>query len=239
MTPNGAIVFGLVVVVAAMLSHAPGLAILLALCVAFALIEIRARMLKALVWSIGIVAPLLAFMALVWIAVVGRAPAEIAANVSGSRMAALVYVMGVCGRLFLVALAVQLVTRRFEHLTPLAFIRATTAPPLVKKLTVLTLSLIDTILHAVDRARTALVAAGVITARMSARNFANGFFLIQATWLSVVTIATGRLRDKWPTENTLARLDHALAGAPTPLARADLVWVSAAIITAIVAVAVR
>lgn len=239
MTPNGAIVFGLVVVAAAMLSHAAGLAILLALCLAFALIEIRARMLKALVWSIGIVAPLAAFMALVWIAIVGRAPAEIAANVPGSRMAALVYVAGVCGRLFLVALIVQLLTRRFEQMTPMAFIRVVTAPLIVKKLTVLTLSLIDTILHAVDRARTALVAAGVITARMSARNFANGWLLIQATWLSVVTIATGRLRDKWPVENTLARLDHALAGASPPLTRADLAWMSLAVAAAIVAVAVR
>lgn len=239
MTPNGAIVFGLVVIVAAMLSHAPGLAILAVLCLAFALIEIGERTIKALVWSVGIVAPLAVFMALVWILVVGRAPAEIAANVPGSRMAALVYVMSVCSRLFLVALVVQLVMRRFEHLTPLQFIRAATAPPVVKKLAVLTLSLIDTILHAVDRARTALVAAGVITARMSARNFANGWLLIQSTWLSVVTIATGRLRDKWPTENTLARLDHALAGAPMPLARADLIWMTLAIIAAIAAVAVR
>jgi hypothetical protein len=239
MTPNGAIVFGLVVIVAAMLSSGAGLAILAALCLAFAAIEIGARALKALAWSIGIVAPLAAFMALVWIGIVGRAPAEIAANVPGSRTAALIYVTSVCGRLFLVALAVQLVTRRFEHLTPLQFIRAVTAPPVVKKLTVLTLSLIDTILHAVDRARTALVAAGVITARMSTRNFANGWLLIQATWLSVVTIATGRLRDKWPVENTLARLDHALAGPPPPLARADLAWMSLAVAASIVAVAVR
>jgi hypothetical protein len=239
MTPNGAIAFGLIVIVAAMLSHAPGLAILAALCLAFALIEIRTRMTKALTWSVAIVAPLAAFMALVWIVIVGRAPAEIAANVPGSRLAALVYVLTVCGRLFLVALVVQLVTRRFEHLTPLQFIRTASAPPIVKKLTVLTLSLIDTILHAVDRARTALIAAGVITARMSTRNFANGWLLIQSTWLSVVTIATGRLRDKWPTENTLARLDHALAGPPTPLARADLIWMSAAAVAAVVAVAVR
>jgi hypothetical protein len=145
----------------------------------------------------------------------------------------------VCGRLFLVALVVQLVALRFTQLTPLQFIRAVTAPLIVKKLTVLTLSLIDTILHAVERARTALVAAGVITARMSARNFAHGWLLIQATWLSVVTIATGRLRDKWPAENTLARLDHALAGEAPPLSRADFAWMSLAIVAAIVVIAVR
>jgi hypothetical protein len=239
MTPNGAIVFGLLVIVAAMLSSGAGLAILLALCLAFALIEIAGRTLKAIAWSAGIVAPLAIFMALIWIAFVGRSPAEIAANVPGTRLAALVHVVTVCGRLFLVALVMQLVTLRFAQITPLQFIRAITAPLIVKKLTVLTLSLIDTILHAVDRARTALVAAGVITARMSVRNFAHGWLLIQATWLSVVTIATGRLRDKWPAEDTLARLDHALAGEAAPLTRSDVVWMSLAIVAAIAAVAVR
>ena len=56
--------------------------------------------------------------------------------------------------IFLVALVIQLAVRRFHNMTALAFIRAITAPLVVKKLLVLTLSLIDTILHAVDRSRT-------------------------------------------------------------------------------------
>jgi hypothetical protein len=177
-------------------------------------------------------------MALVWIAFIGRAPAEIAANVPGTRMAALVHVLTVCGRLFLVALVVQLVILRFAHLTPLQFIRSVTAPPLAKKLTALTLSLIDTVLQAVDRARTALVAASIVTPGFSARNLANGWVLIQTVWLSVITIATGRLRDKWPSENTVARLDHALAGQRLPFARADLAWLTAAVAAAITTFAV-
>ena len=34
---------------------------------------------------------------------------------------------------------------------------------------------------------------------------------MQTVWLTVVTIALGRTRDKWPIEGTLARLDGALA----------------------------
>jgi hypothetical protein len=239
MTPNGAIVFGLVVVIGAMLARDTGLAILAVLCLAFGAVEIQGRTLRALAWSAGIVAPLAAFMALVWIGIVGRAPDEIAAGVVGSRMAALAHVLTVSCRLFLVALVVQLVILRFARLTPLQFIRAVAAPVMVKKLTVLTLSLIDTILQAVDRARTALIAAGVVTPGFSMRNIGHGFILIQTVWLSVITIATGRLKDKWPAENTLARLDHALSGARVPLGGADLAWIGLAAVASAVAVAVR
>lgn len=239
MTPNGAIVFGHVVVAGAMLARDSGLAMLAVLCLAFGAVEIQGRMLKALGWAAGIVAPLAAFMAVVWIGIVGRAPAEIAVGVTGSRAAATIYVLTISGRLFLVALAVQLVILRFAHLTPLQFIRSVTAPVVVKKLTVLTLSLIDTILQAVDRARTALIAAGVVTPGFSMRNIGHGFILIQTVWLSVITIATGRLKDKWPAENTLARLDHALSGVRVPLGRADLIWIALAALTAAAAVAVR
>src|SRR5258707_11528679 len=196
MTPNGAIVFGLVVVASAMLARETGLIFLAVLCLAFGAVEIQGRMVKALAWSAGIVAPLAAFMAIVWIGIVGRAPAEIAAGVEGTRAAAALHVLTVCGRLFLVALVVQLVVLRFANLTPLQFIRAVTAPLAAKKLTVLTLSLIDTILQAVDRARTALIAAGVVTPGFSMRNLAHGFVLIQTVWLSMITIATRRLQDQ-------------------------------------------
>ena len=102
---------------------------------------------------------------------------------------------------------------RFAGWTPLGFVRALTLPPTPKKLLVLTLSLIETTLHAVDRARAALIAAGIITRGRSWRNLRNGWVLVQTVWLTVVTIAIGRTRDKWPIEGTLARLDGALAAA--------------------------
>ena len=48
---------------------------------------------------------------------------------------------------------------------------------------------------------------------------------MQTVWLSVVTIAIGRLRDKWPAEQTLARLDHVLEAPAPSLTIADGVWI--------------
>jgi hypothetical protein len=229
MTPNGAIVFAAIVIGGAMLSaRVAGLLILLALCAVFAAIEITTRLFKALAWPAGIVAPLALFMAIVWIGVVGRSPTEIAADLPGTRTAAFGHVAVICLRLFLIALVIRLVVLRFAHSTPLQFIRAMRAPALLKKLLVLTLSWIDTILHAVDRSRTALITAGVIAPRLALKNAANGWILIQTVWLSVITIAIGRARDKWPAENTLVRLEEALEAPAQKLSGRDCAWIAAA-----------
>jgi hypothetical protein len=236
MTPNGAILFGLVTIAGAVAARSfIGLVIMLGLCSGFAALELASKASKALVWSATIVAPLAAFLVVVWVGVVGRSPDEMAAGLAGTRTAALAYVLTTCLRLFLIALAVQLVVMRFAHLTPLQFIRSLWAPLVAKKLLVLTLSWIDTILHAIDRSRTALVTAAIIGPRLSLRNLANGWLLVQTVWLSVVTIALGRLRDKWPAENTVARLDAVLTAPAVALARADVVWVAIALVAGIVA----
>lgn len=224
MTPNGAIAFGLLVIAAAIVARdALSLAVILALLLAFALAS-RRSIVPALLWSAGIVLPLGVFMALVWVGIVGRAPHEIAAGVGGSRSAAAAYAALVCLRLFAIAFAIQALFLHFAGWTPLGFVRALTAPALVKKLLVLTLSLIETILHAIDRARTALIAGGIITRRFSWRNLAHGWLLVQTVWLTVVAIAIGRTRDKWPVEGTLARLDDTLHAAAPQLAAVDLAW---------------
>lgn len=230
MTPNGAVVFCLLVIAASLLAgNLVNLAIVLAVALVFALASGRSIM-AALMWSAGIVLPLAAFMALVWIGIVGRAPAEIAANQEGSRAAAAAYVAVICLRLFVIAFAIQATFLRFAGWTPLGFVRALAAPPVAKKLLVLTLSLIETILHAVDRARTALIAAGIITRRLSWRNLRYGWILVQTVWLTVITIAIGRTRDKWPTEGTLSRLEHVLSPGTSRLAAADLGWAAFAMI---------
>jgi hypothetical protein len=227
MTPNGAVLFALIVVIAATIAgDLAGLAVLLAIALIFALAS-RRSIARALAWSAAIVLPLAAFMALVWIGIVGRAPAEIAANLDGSRTAAAAHVAVVCLRLFVIAFVIQAAFLHFSGWTPLGFVRALAAPPTAKKLLVLTLSLIETMLHAVDRARAALIAAGIITRQLSWRNLRNGWLLVQTVWLTVVTIAIGRMRDKWPAESTLSRLDEALVAPARPLfARADLGWVA-------------
>jgi hypothetical protein len=228
MTPNGAALFVIVMLIGALAASGPlGFLLLYAVLVAFALVEVRAGTTTALTRSALIVLPLAAFMAAVWIGFVGRSPAEIAAGVPGTRAAAAAYVLTVCLRLFLIVAAIQLVLLRFGHLTPLQFICALRLPVTAKRLLALTLSLTETLRQAVDRARTALIAAGVITRRMSLRNLVNGWVLVQTVWLSAITIAVGRMRDKWPIEDTLGRLDDLFQRARTPgLAAGDAVWLS-------------
>jgi hypothetical protein len=120
---------------------------------------------------------------------------------------------------------IQLVFLRFAQLTPLQFIRSLALPAAVKRMLVITLSLIATLGHAIDRAHTALIAAGTLTRSPSWRNLLHAWRLIQAVWLSAVTIVLGRMRDKWPVENTLALLDYTLDGGNPPwLLGDDRIW---------------
>jgi hypothetical protein len=226
MTPNGAAIFVAVMLAGALVASEPiGFSLLYAVIAAFALVEVGLRTFAALARSALVVLPLAVFMALVWVGFVGRSPAEIAAGVPGTRVASATYVVVVCLRLFLIVLATQLVTLRFERLTPLQFICALRIPTTAKRLLALTLSLSETLRHAVERARTALIAAGVITRRPSLRNIINGWMLVQTVWLSAITIAVGRMRDKWPIEGTLSRLDDLFQRAqPQSLGSGDAIW---------------
>ena len=240
MTPNGAIVFGFLVIGAAIVARdLASLAVVVAVALIFAAGSGR-RIFAAVGWSAAIVAPLAVFMGLVWVGIVGRAPAEIATGAEGSRVAAAAYVALISLRLFVIAFVIQATFLRFAGVTPLQFVRRLSAPAFAKKLIVLTLSLIETILHAIDRARTALIAAGIVTRRPSLRNLRNGWLLVQTVWLTVVTIAIGRTRDKWPAEDTLALIDGTLAdAAPRRLTAVDFAWMTLALAGFAVALGMR
>src|SRR5213080_1281761 len=90
-----------------------------------------------LAWSAGIVLPLAAFMWLVWVGIVGRAPGEIAANLEGSRAAAAAYVAVICLRLFIIAFVIQAAFLHFAGWTPLRFVGGLSVPAVAKKLLVL------------------------------------------------------------------------------------------------------
>jgi hypothetical protein len=240
-TPNGAVAFGVVLIGATMASSGLfGLAIVALISSSFAIVEVGARALIALQRSIVLVFPLALFMLIVWVGVVGRSPAEIAAGVDGTRAAAFLHVALICARLFLIVFAIQLITARFAQTTPLHFIAALRAPLTLKRLLVFTLSLVETFRHAIDRAHTALVACGLFTPRASMRNLINSWVLVQTVWLTAITIVVGRLRDKWPIENTLAQLDRALGnGEQLSLSGRDLVWLPIALGAVILAVGAR
>ncbi len=176
--------------------------------------------------------PLAAFMLLIWVGIVGRSPSEITAGTEGSRSAALFYVVVVSARLFLIVFLVQAAVMRFDHETPLSFVRALRAPMEAKRLIILTLSLIETLRNSVDRSYTALVAAGVVTRSLSLKNLGSGWILVQTVWLTAITTVTARMRDKWPTENTLGLLGPALDGSKKRLSLRDGFWAVAAVLVA-------
>jgi hypothetical protein len=236
MTPNGAISVAALMIALLLSGPGPGgLAVLLTLGIGFATIEVGGASWIALRRAAAVVLPLAAFMALVWVGIVGRAPSEIAADMPGTRGAAMLHVAVICGRLFFIVAVIQLVVLRFAHLTPLQFIRALALPAGAKRLLALTLSLIETLRHAIDRAHVALIAAGTLTRRFSLRNVVHSWRLVQTVWLSAVTIALGRMRDKWPIENTLGLLDSTLKGdSRKAFAGNDRIWLPITIGTGIV-----
>ena len=79
MTPNGAVVFVVIVIAAAMLARVSGLVVLASLCSLFAVTEVGLRAGAALRRAVILIFPLAVFMIIVWVGVVGRSPAQIAA----------------------------------------------------------------------------------------------------------------------------------------------------------------
>jgi hypothetical protein len=240
-TPNGAVVFGAILIGATMASAGlAGLVVLAAAGACFALVEVRGHAATALARSILLVLPLAMFMAIVWVGIVGRAPSEIANGATGSRTAASFHVALVSSRLFIIVITIQLIAARFAQTTPLSFICALRIPLTAKRLLVFTLSLIATLRHAVDRAHTALIASGLLSRRTSIRNLRNSWVLMQTIWLSAITIVVGRLREKWPVEKTLTLIDDVLMrGELRSLTRADLIWLPIAIASAALAIGAR
>ncbi|HVG51125.1 MAG TPA: hypothetical protein VM867_05780 [Xanthobacteraceae bacterium] len=224
MTPNGAVLFVVILIVAAMLADLPGLVVICAVAAAFAVLETRENAWSALRRAALLVLPLAAFMLAIWVGLIGKSPLEIESGLPGSRTSALLYVATVSLRLFLIVFVLQAVLLCFADESPFSVIRSLRAPLGVKRLLVLTLSLIETLRHAVGRSHMALVASGVITRRLSLRNLGHGWILIQSVWLTAITTVLGRLRDKWPAENTLALLEPALAQQERPMCARDRVW---------------
>ncbi len=231
MTPNGAFAVGFILIAVSLIGPGPrGIAVLLALAAAFAIIEVGGASLTALRRAAVVVLPLALFMGVVWIGIVGEAPYEIASTTAGTRSDALRYVAGLSARLFFIVAVVQLVFLRFANMTPLQLIRALALPGPVKRMLALTLSLIGTLRHAIDRAHVALIASGTLTRAPSGRNLVHSWRLVQGVWLSAVTIMVGRMRDKWPVENTMARLDGALDDPdPRLFAGDDRIWLPLAL----------
>ncbi len=224
MTPNGAAAFAIIMIAAAIAANLRGLGTLAFIAAVFAATEARDAALPALRRAVMLMLPLAAFMLAIWVGLIGRAPADIAAGLDGSRWSAFMYVATVSLRLFIVIFVLQAAMMCFRNETPFTAIRALSLPLPAKRLLVLTLSLVETLKHSVDRSHTALISSGVITRRLSLRNLLHGWLLIQSVWLTSIATVMGRIRDKWPAENTLGLLDPALQGTRRPLGTGDMIW---------------
>jgi len=135
MTPNGAFTVGFILIALSVVEPGPrGAAALVALALAFAVIEVRGASLIALKRAAIVVLPLALFMGIVWVGLVGEAPYQIAADLAGTRTAALIYVAKLSGRLFFIVTVIQLVFLRFADLSPLQLIRALALPAPVKRM---------------------------------------------------------------------------------------------------------
>ena len=89
MTPNGAVAFAAIMLIAAIAAGPQGLAVIAAALTVFAIVEVGAASIVALRRAAMVMLPLAVFMLLVWVGLVGRAPHDIAAGVEGSRGSAL------------------------------------------------------------------------------------------------------------------------------------------------------
>src|SRR5262249_56110479 len=99
MTPNGAFAVGFILVALGVSAPGPrGAAVLVLVGLAFALVEVRGATMVALRRAALVVVPLAAFMAVVWVGIVGRSPSQIAADPVGTRSPALPHLAPITAR---------------------------------------------------------------------------------------------------------------------------------------------
>jgi hypothetical protein len=225
MSSNGAVLFALVAIASVLLPSAavmPGFA--LALGIVFALSR-GAGGLLALRRAILTSTPVIAFLAIVWIGVVGRAPDATVFYRPAGPVNAWTGVAAVGTRLFLVALFAFAAVETGTRIRP-SFLGGLAAPRAFKVVLLATASLADVMRQGSQRAHTALVAANVLTGRPSLRNALGGWVLLRTTWVAALGIAEERLNTKWLHEDLPER---APLDGGRRLNKSDFGWLVAAI----------
>jgi hypothetical protein len=207
----------------------------LALGLAFALSAGRPG-LRALLSALLSVIPLVLFLAVVWIGIVGHAPDATLFYRPDALASAWDAVAAISVRLFLLALftfsAVQVGSKQ-----RLSFVVGLALPRPAKVILLAAASFADVMTQGSRRAHTALVAANVLTPRISTRNFRHGWLLLRTTWVAAVGIAAERLDTKWAYENLPndAPIQRPINAG---LTWRDLAWLAAAV-GALIATAAR
>jgi hypothetical protein len=235
MSANGVALFALLAIASVLF---PSAAVVPGFALALAILFVTSRGaggLVALKRAILISAPVAAFLAIVWIGVVGRAPDATIFYRPAGPVGAWTGVAAVGARLFLVALFTFAAVETGARIRP-SFLGGLAVPRPFKIVLLAAASLADVMRQGSQRAHTALVAANVLTGRPSLRNLSSGWLLLRTTWVAALGIADERLSSKWLHEDLP---EAAPLGGRRPLTGRDLAWLAAALASFAAAAAVR
>lgn len=221
MSPNGACIFFLIAASSFFVvnprmeswSYVP-------LAVVFMTLNTQA-MASVLKKSLVLMFPLVLFLYLVWVVIVGAAPTNLGAPV---QLTAQSYVYAVSLKLFVFSALVFSLIEKFANGGAFQFVNNLTIPNALKSLLMLTLSLKNSFAQASTRSYSALVIAGVLTPRLSLRNMSHGWLLIRSIWVSTLSISFERLDSKWAIENLPDACIQNLAKTRALLSLGDWVW---------------
>lgn len=203
-----------------------------ALVITFALLLKPRAAISVFVRAMVVAAPLCIFLYVIWVVFVGHAPENVLFGTRDGTLSVRQYVVGIAARVFLMVLLVSTIVEYFSETGPLLFVRSLRVPLRGKVLLLLTLSLKHTIAIAATRAFSALVAANVLTPRISIRNALGSWRLIQTVWVASLGLALERLDTKWKYEQLPESRAGVLSDESTGWSAMDVIWISGALIVA-------
>ncbi len=176
------------------------------------------RLLMALRRSLVVVLPTAVLLYLVWVVVMGEAPSS---SLAGAATDPHTYVAIISLKLFLVVLLTTAISHRATQYGTLPFILQMAIPAQAKYIALATLAAFHTITSAAVRARTALIAANLVSPKPSLRNLANAWRFTRTSWISTLGTTLERLDTKWKYEEPFRATQSHLH---KKLNRFDLLW---------------
>jgi len=192
----------------------------------FLAVERRKETLKAISYGFVIIFPILLYLSIVWILIVGAAPG------SNSRQSAFLYVMTLCSKLFLFVVFLQSTLGSRLAIGAMRFLSEVRLPKGIKIISAMTLSMASTIRASAEKAWISLVANNLLSPRIAWKNLRNFIRFILAIWMSIVGTVAMRLQTKWALEDVRQRLgDHFSSAHERSFTRRDFLWAGHALLT--------
>lgn len=201
----------------------------LALVTLFLLIERRHVALSVISTALVLVAPIAAYLAVVWIAIAGDPPTN--TLFSTRDMTAAEFVAGISVRLGLAITLVHATLGPQLASSPMRFFQEMRLPADAKTVLVMTVALTSTMRVATEKAWASLVAANLLTPGLSFKNFRNAPILVLTIWMFIVGTLSHRMQVKWPLEDMRRRLAEGLVPADKQaISIRDGLWLAAILV---------